>query len=264
MSPPCVATIIVNFRTPELTLDAVRSVLGEPETAEVIVVENASGDDSERLLREGIGGGSRVEMIVAESNRGFGAGNNLGAHAATAPILFLLNSDAILHRGCLRLLVKALEEHPEVGVVAPRLLLGDGTEQQDAFGAFPTVGSILRNRLPDVQDPLHPDWVTGAAMAMRREEFLRLGGFDERIFMYGEDSKLCSDYARKGLGTLRVPEAVVTHLVGQSRTSSEAQRSQHLAGRDMLMRSRGTPQWVLNLIALGRRMNDRFGRRFRR
>jgi len=45
MSPPCVATIIVNFRTPELTLDAVRSVLGEPETAEVIVVENASGDE---------------------------------------------------------------------------------------------------------------------------------------------------------------------------------------------------------------------------
>lgn len=264
MSTPCVATIIVNFRTPKLTIDAVRSVLDEPETAQVIVVDNASGDDSEVTLRSGLPDDPRVELIVAGENRGFGAGNNLGARAATAPILFLLNSDALLHAGSMRLLVAALEEHPEVGIVAPRLLLQDGTEQSDAYGAFPTVLSIARNRLPAARDPLHPDWVTGAAMMMRRSEFLDLGGFDERIFMYGEDSKLCSDYARRGLGTIRVPEAKVTHLVGQSRTSSEAQRAQHLAGRDILMRSRGTPQWVLNLIGVGRRLNDRFGRRLRR
>lgn len=241
-----VSTVIVNFRTPELTLDAVRSVLDEPETHEVIVVENGSGDDSwERLGQFEC---PRVKRIRSERNLGFGGGNNLGAKAATGELLFLLNSDALLQPGALRLLSDALA--PAIGVVAPRLVLPDGADQADAYGPFPTLSRILRG-VHYGGDPESPDWVSGAAMLLRREDFLKVGGFDERYFMYLEDTRLCWDLHRRGLRTRRVPAAHVTHLGGGSKLTKDAQIAQYLESRERFLRDSGTGPLGIAVNRLG-------------
>ncbi len=94
------AVVIVNYRTRELTARAVQSVIGEPEVTEVAVVDNGSGDGSPEFLRAELDD-PRVRVIESASNAGFGQGANLGARSCTAPLLFLLNSDATLLPGSL-------------------------------------------------------------------------------------------------------------------------------------------------------------------
>jgi N-acetylglucosaminyl-diphospho-decaprenol L-rhamnosyltransferase len=234
-----VDTIIVNFRTKELTLDAARSVLSEPETNSVIVVENGSGDGSREWLRDQLAGSPGANVVDAEKNLGFGGGNNLGGRAATAEYVFLLNSDATLEPGGLAPLVKCLE-NPSVGVVAPAVVLANGYQvQPDAQGIFPTPGAILSRRAAKQIDSLEPDWVTGAAMMMRRTEFLDLGGFDENLFMYLEDVDLCKRYRDRGLRVVRELSSKVIHLGGGSKESTRAQKEQFARSTDYYLKKHG-------------------------
>jgi N-acetylglucosaminyl-diphospho-decaprenol L-rhamnosyltransferase len=236
---PSVDTIIVNFRTKELTLDAARSVLSEPETSSVIVVDNGSGDGSREWLRAQLIDSDKANLIDAEENLGFGGGNNLGVRAASAEYVFLLNSDATLEPGGLAPLVRALE-NPSVGVVAPAVVLANGYQfQLDAQGIFPTPGAILSRRAAMQVDSLEPDWVTGAAMMMRRTEFLDLGGFDEELFMYLEDVDLCKRYRDRGLVVARELSSKVIHLGGGSKESSKAQKEQFARSTDYYLKKHG-------------------------
>lgn len=239
-----VSTIIVNFRTPVLTLDAARSVLDEPETLEVVVVENGSGDDSFERLREFEH--PRLKLVRSKVNLGFGGGNNLGAKAATGEALYLLNSDAVSAPGALTALIPALR--PPVGAVAPRVLLRDGAEQDDAYGPFPTLVRIMRGEHYGGEAI---DWLSGVAMLIRKADFDAVGGFDERYFMYMEDVKLCWDLRQKGLTCARVPEATVTHLRGASKASTEAQAAQYLQSREMFLRDSGTSPLGIAVNRLG-------------
>lgn len=246
--PKSVDVIIVNYRTPELTLQAVESVLKEECLNKVIVVDNSAAEPAERFtvpqqLKD------VVELVVAPTNIGFGPANNLGAKKSQASYLLLLNSDAILQPSCADVLAENLAQSAEVGVLAPAVYLPDGrTLQPDALGYFPTPFTIITQQTKRLTDTLTPDWVTGAAMMLRREEFLKLGGFNEQIFFYYEDVELCRRYKRAGYQIKRCKEVGVIHLGGQSRRSTVQQKDMYYKGQDSYLRLIGTPGWQISLV----------------
>ncbi|MFN2606526.1 MAG: glycosyltransferase family 2 protein [Acidimicrobiales bacterium] len=229
--PADVAVVIVNFRTPTLTLAAVRSVAAEPEIAEIVVVDNASGDGSADLLRSHLAAEPRARLVASPANVGFGRGLNLGAASCRAPLLLVLNSDAALVAGSLAPLRRALMDDESVGIVAPAVYTGDGRElQAAAHGVFPTLGAIARRTNHNPPETLWPDWVSGVAMLVRRGDFEAVGGFDPDFSMYLEDVDLCRRVRAAGKSVRRELAAGVTHLGGQSWQAAdppfdEAQRS---------------------------------------
>jgi N-acetylglucosaminyl-diphospho-decaprenol L-rhamnosyltransferase len=235
-----VDVIIVNYRTAELTMQAVRSVLGEPDLGKVVVVENGSPDDSANKLQS-IESDPRMRLVVSKRNLGFGGGNNVAVRHANSRYIFFLNSDAYVKPGCLRILMKRLAEDKAVGLIAPAIYVEEGGALQlDAQGEFPTPTSLLLRKTHRVSDSLAPDWVSGAAFMARREEFKALGGFDERLFMYFEDVDLCRRYRDQGKGILREPSASVIHLGGKSRQSTAMQKKSYYKSQDVYLKLAGS------------------------
>src|SRR5689334_13264187 len=114
-----VSVLIVNFRTAELTGKAVESSLAQPEAEEVIVVDNASGDESVPYLRARFGDEPRVKIVESAENVGFGRANNLAEKEASQLFLFLLNSDAEFHEACLAKLLAHWPTLDRPGILAP-------------------------------------------------------------------------------------------------------------------------------------------------
>lgn len=235
-----VAVIIVNFCTAELTLSAVRSVAAEPEVAEIVVVDNDSGDGSAGLLRSHLAGESRAQIVTSSTNVGFGGGLNLGTQHCTSPLLLLLNSDAALVASSLERLRRTLLADASVGIVAPAVYAGDGEELQvGAHGVFPTLGAIVRRTNHHPPETLWPDWVSGVAMLVRRADFDTLGGFDPDFRMYLEDVDLCLRMRAAGKRVRRELAAGVTHLGGGSWRASDAQFDQAQRSRIVYYRKAG-------------------------
>jgi GT2 family glycosyltransferase len=241
-SHPRVLTVIVNYRTPELTIDCLRSLLDQrqqmPEL-QVVVCDNASGDDSverfERIVGE-YSASSWLSIMPLPENGGFACGNNAAIRPALAAdnppdYVLLLNPDTVVRPGAIASLVQFMQSRPEVGLAGSRLEDPDGTPQRSAF-RFPTIAGELDRSLrfgpvsrlldryvvapPVPQEPTPTDWVAGASLLIRREVFDAIGLLDERYFMYYEEVDFCWRAARAGWPCWYVPESRVVHLVGQS------------------------------------------------
>lgn len=243
-----VSVVIVNYRTPELTVAAVESAAREPEATEIIVVDNASGDGSVARLKEL---GDKIILVESSENLGFGRANNLGVQRATQEYVFLLNSDALLHQGCLGTLLSQWPALDRPGVLAPAVYLEDGvTLQPDAQGPFPTVWGLITRRSARPDPSLTPDWVSGCAMLMKRDDFLAVGGFDPEIFMYYEDVVLCHAIRKRGLGVYRCLEAGVTHLGGKSSLRSWDRKRVYYQAQDIMLRRLGESAWAIAIAKL--------------
>ncbi|MHB8544437.1 MAG: glycosyltransferase family 2 protein [Leptospirales bacterium] len=202
-----VSIIIVSYNTVDILRECLTSVMAhcDPETTEVIVVDNASRDGSCMMIRREFPG---VRLVALTDNTGFGGGNNAGVEVAITPFIVLLNSDAILSCDIATPLARYLEDHPGVACVGPRIALPDGRSQPKTFGNQPSVWRVamqstgLNRVFPKCQllagvDGEHRysadmtvGWLSGVCMAMRREHFMNIGGFDSRFFMYCEDIDL--------------------------------------------------------------------------
>lgn len=234
-----VTVIVVNYRTAESTIESLRSALAEPEVTATVVVDNASGGENVAALRTFATATPSVEVIESPSNLGFGAAVNRAAASARTPYLFMLNSDALVAPGSIGELIHALDADPVLGVVAPIVRRPAGTLQEDTYGHFPSLTTALlrTNHHPRV---IHePDWVSGAAMLVRRAEFARLGGFDEQFFMYLEDVDLCRRYRAAGATIRRVASASVTHLGRASRKASPSNARQYWESLDLYLERAG-------------------------
>ncbi len=235
-----VDVLIVNFRTPALTVEAVRSALLSPTVELVIVVDNASGDDSVNTLRTAFPAESRVLLIESERNGGFGAGNNLAAKSGTSKYLLLLNSDATIDPGAIDSLVAHHELFPSAGVTAPVVLSHGTTSQQgDSYGVFPTPKRILLRRTSRVVDPGSAEWVSGCSFLVERAVFHAMGGFDERIFMYLEDVLFCWQIRRLGLSVRICTEATVQHRGGMSTDGSRSRSELYGCAQDHFLEMTG-------------------------
>src|SRR5262245_20912965 len=238
-----VDVLVVHYKTQECTERAIASALAEEFLRRVIVVDNHSEDGSrEELQRRFVA--APVTFLAQDENLGFGPACNRGAGLATGEFLFFLNSDAVLQPGCLAVLRAKLGQRADIGLVAPHVYRADGrTLQSDAQGIFPTASRILTRRTRAVGTSAEPDWVSAVAVMARRAEFLQLGGFSERLFLYYEDVDLCRRYRRSGQTVLREPAARVIHLGGQSLRSSRERKRLYYTSQDRYLELNGTP-WV--------------------
>ena len=231
-----VAVIIVNFNTGADAVTCAASAAADLAAVphEIVVVDNASGDDSVERLSTAAG----VRLIANTSNRGFGTAINQAARTTHATLLWILNPDCRVESGAFAALLRTLDAHPDCAVAAPQLLNADGSVQASARGEpdawtglfgrhsmltkfFPNAAAARRN-LPAADlvasgvESAPVDWVMGAAMLVRREPFDRVGGFDERYFLYWEDADLCRRLRDAGWTTRYVPGARVRHPGGAS------------------------------------------------
>jgi N-acetylglucosaminyl-diphospho-decaprenol L-rhamnosyltransferase len=233
--------ILVNYRSAALVRQAVESARGTTAIdLEIIVVDN-SADPKELRALEGCGADV---VMAAPSNRGYGAGINLGRTRATADILVASNPDVIFHSGCIDLLAQSLQA--PVGISGPALFWDDGLQWHLPPADKPGFGAALAamldsrsSRLRKVSDarrvlrrvafwtaqaPMLTDALSGAVLAIRRELFDQLSGFDERFFLYFEEHDLIRRAAMRGWRSMFVPAARCRHLYNQSaRSSSEAE-----------------------------------------
>lgn len=238
-----VATIIVNYGTPDLALESVESVLARDHgghEVEVHLVDNASpGDDAVRFeaAKDDRNWGDRVTLWLETRNHGFGRGNNLVLKALDAredppDYVFLLNPDARLENEVIERLVATLEAHPEAGAVGAGILEPPDNEMVTACFRYPTaLGEIERvigfgpvSRLLDrYRSALPPetpagvvDWVAGASVLFRFKAIREVGFFDPGFFLYFEEVDLMRRLADAGWATRYEPGALVIHAAGSS------------------------------------------------
>ena len=238
--------ILINFRTPQYTIDALASLA--PERADVpglhvLLVENASGDDSLPRLRAAIaehGWSDWVTLLAQEKNLGFAGGNNVGfrhvlAQANPPEFILLLNSDTLVHPGCLQAALARLRAEPDIGLLSCMLRNRDGSVQ-NVCRRFPSPGreTVRALGLPyvfrgafewaELEDAgwdrattaRDVEWVGGAFMLMRTETVRQVGGLDDTFFFYGEDIEFCHRMWRTGRRVFFDPAGSITHFGGGS------------------------------------------------
>jgi GT2 family glycosyltransferase len=225
---PDVSIIIVNFNGKEQTRRCLQSLAAVAAAMpyEVIVVDNHSLDGSVEAIRREF---PDVILLAQESNLGFGKANNRGAHEAKGRFLFFVNNDTVFTQNVAATLKEFLESDQSAGAAAPMLKNPDGTFQL-SYGKFPSLLNELRTkrdtlRITHARDDRNPravEWVSFAAVMIRREAFEKIGGFDERYFMYFEDADVCLRLRNAGYATCYCAGVSLIHEGGGSWSSSAA------------------------------------------
>ncbi|MBV6459012.1 MAG: N-acetylglucosaminyl-diphospho-decaprenol L-rhamnosyltransferase [Fimbriimonadaceae bacterium] len=211
-------------------LASLRTVQSEAKF-EVIVVDNASVDGSPEMVTQEF---PEVRLLAQTTNLGFTGGHNLAVRERQGKDAFLLNSDTVVHAGALASLLTFRRDHPEVGILGPKLLNPDGSLQLSCRRFPNPFAALFRNTIfgrlfPNnrftrdylMTDWPHDqarsvDWVSGAAMWVTKETIDRIGLFDEDFFMYCEDVDLCWRAHEAGLDVVYVPFGSITHAIGRS------------------------------------------------
>ena len=230
---------IINFRTCDLTLACVRSVLDElgrldGVTAEVIVVDNRSDDGSAEAIADWIAAQVPpvpVRLVLSSTNSGFSGGHNQAIGAQRAAHYLLMNSDGLLRPGMLGNLLAAARAAPAAGLFAPRIEHEDGTVQTSCFGLPNPASEVIRGAVTapvtrllgrfDVPLPVPPPperigWASFACILLSGRMIDALGPLDEGYFLYFEDVEYCMRARRAGWRLVHVPEARMVHFRGGS------------------------------------------------
>ncbi len=242
-----VSIIIVSYNTATLTVKCVKQALAssgiDKDQLEIIVVDNNSSDNTVQLLKKSY---PDIKIISSPKNLGFGGGNNLGVKNALGEYVLLLNTDAFLKPDSLSKLLNVLVNSNDTLAVAPKLTYEDGQLQQ-SVGYFPTAARVVGwmwglDKLPGIKllfpTPYHfydvskynkdlsPDWLMGACVLLRKDAYLSVAGFDEKIFMYGEEVELFYRLKKKYPDQLvqHISEMAVTHLGSFSSNAANTSR----------------------------------------
>lgn len=229
------SVIIVNYNTRNLLDDCLDSLLAAvPPTngLEIIVVDNASSDGSQEMVRKKY---PQVQLIASAENRGFSAANNLGAAQANGRSLLFLNSDTVLSEEALVQPLDYLDAHPNAGAVTVRLIYPNGERDPDNHRGFPTPWNAMCHfsglgRLfpgsprfngyfqtyADFDQTHVVPVIAGSFMMMPRSVYDQLGGWDEAYFFYGEDIDMCYRINEAGYEIIYFPHVEVLHYKGAS------------------------------------------------
>lgn len=237
MTRPTLSIIIINYNTPELVYQCLKSIKKYVKTSyEVILVENGSKEEY-RIQKSEV---SKIftdtcnfQLLTLKTNVGFGGGNNFGAKQAKGEYLWFLNSDTKLVEDAPSLMINFLKIHPEIGALLPILYHDDGSIQGNLYANFQTLGSITIRRFNftkrelfenNSKDFFYVDVVVGAAMMMKRKIFEKVGGFDQNIFMYLEDDDICKRIEQEGYKNAVLKSTKIIHLEGRSIKNNRARK----------------------------------------
>lgn len=234
---PTVLTVLLNFRTADMTLKALEAALRETAgiAGSITVVDNDSGDGSYEKIRDTVaahGWSDRVRVVASGHNGGFGAGNNvairLGLPDGSKPdFVYLLNSDAFPEPGSIRVLLDAMLADPRCGFAGGYTFGADAVYHNTAF-RFPgilsefelaastgPISALLRRHIVAIPEPaqsMNVDWLAGASLLIRRKALDDIGLFDERYFLYFEETDLCLRASRAGWHCRYVKESRIMHI----------------------------------------------------
>jgi GT2 family glycosyltransferase/glycosyltransferase involved in cell wall biosynthesis len=238
---PRVSVVLVNFRGASDTLEAISGLktLNWPaESLEIVVVDNASGDDSVEVLRLGA---PDVILVESDTNSGFAGGCNLGVEHSSGDVVAFLNNDAKPDPNWLARGVETLMSGPRVGAVASRVLDWEGKTIDYAgagltwygMGYRPLSGHPANRKKEATRGPVL--FGTGSAMMVRLDVYEELGGFDEDFFMFFEDVDFGWRLNLLGYEYLYEPDSLVFHKHHQSMKGVGSHKEEYLLERNALM-----------------------------
>jgi N-acetylglucosaminyl-diphospho-decaprenol L-rhamnosyltransferase len=217
--------VVVDYHADQSLVECVTSLQANG-VDEIVVVENGAPGSTPTSMN------FVAKVITPGVNLGYGRGVNRGAAALSRkPYLVVSNPDVVIHSECVAHLIEYLQSNPEVGIVGPTILRTDGTVYP-SHRKFPNIVLAGFHALLAPIWPSNPlttsyrsankdgtvDWVSGAFFVVSRDAFEKVGGFDERYFMFAEDMALCWSLAKAGWKSAAQPSAVVTHVEGLSRS----------------------------------------------
>jgi N-acetylglucosaminyl-diphospho-decaprenol L-rhamnosyltransferase len=238
---PQFCAVVVSYHTGPSLNDCLEALLASKDCAQIVLVNNGNPDHVAQALRDMAEQHAKLSLIEGHGNIGFGKGCNLGAAQAQCEVLVFVNPDCIVDKGCLAAFSEALTAHPRA-LFGGALRNPDGSEQRgcrrgeltlwSAFVSFAGLGraglgagiwrDFNRDREPVPQDVEAIPVVSGALMALARDQFEALGGFDPAYFLHVEDVDLCKRAAKAGMTVLYVPKATALHIGATSATTNWA------------------------------------------
>ncbi len=228
------AIVIINYKTPQLTINCIESLLPQlTNDMEIVLVDNNSADTSLEKLRDWITKKQvqNVTLIPSPNNSGFSGGNNLGINSIKADYYLLANSDLIFRENAIEALLKTASEYPKIGLFSPRLEWPDCRPQISCFRFHSPFSELIKAAglsivtrlfqkwdiaIPVTQEKSFPPWTSFACILIRNEVFTTVGLMDEDYFLYYEDVDYCRRCHNAGWSILNVPDARVVHLRGGS------------------------------------------------
>ena len=248
-----VAAVVLNYKTPDETLLAVRSVLASRTPfAQVLVVDNAADDECREALREVL---DEVTFLSAGGNTGFSAGVNLGirhALAEGATHVMLVNSDVVLHVGTLRASLDALARDPARGIAAPVIAARRAPDEVESAGMrFSDVSGRMRHTLAGASTRQRfPDWqsvagVSGCAMLVTREVFDAVGLLPESYFFSFEDLAFCLEAHQHGFDVGVAGHALAYHEGSRSMGATSTRRLYFASRNHLLLASTRPGNWLV-------------------
>ncbi len=233
-------TVILNYQTAAMTLRAAERAMAAMAgiAGEILIVDNDSQDGSFEAMSAHVANkkwdSARPSVRVAQSgkNGGYGAGNNFGirtgfSSGSTPDFIYILNPDAFPEKQAIRILMNHLETHPETGLAGSYIYGEDGETHLTTF-RFPSIASefegaiqfgpisrLFKSRCVRIETPDQTqtvDWLAGASLMVRRSIFDKIGYFDEKFFLYFEETDLCRRATQAGWRTEFVPDSRVEHI----------------------------------------------------
>jgi len=225
--------IITHHRTPillKLCLKSIKENIGSLDH-EIIIVDSEAEPNSQDSIRNKF---PQVKFISFLKNVGYAKLVNNGIKTARGEYMLFLNADILIHKDSVIQLLDFIQKHPQVGIVGPQLLTFNNQPQSSCF-YFPTIGSILARRTflgklnwgrkkisrflmleEDLSSPKTVDWLQGSAMLTSRDAVEKVGLWDERFFLYLEDTDWCRRFWQNGYQVVYLPTAQVFHYYGRA------------------------------------------------
>ncbi len=226
---------IVNYNTKIHLKKCIASISKNPPKCsyEIIVVDNASKDGSKKFLKKIQR--ENIKVILNKKNIGFGAACNQIASAQKSSYILFLNPDVEVEKDGIDKLLNSLKGNKKVGVITGKLLFPDGSLQFSCRKS-PTIlrvlfgrESVLRKIFPnniisreflmtdfDYNKIQFPDFIRGAVMLFKMDVFKKIGGFDEKFFLFFEDADICQRLKKMNYKIIYLPEAIFYHSLGES------------------------------------------------
>lgn len=226
--------IIVNYNVKEFLQNLLHSIekASQHLSKEIIVVDNASDDGSVEFIIDKF---PQIKLIVNKKNLGFGKANNIGLKEAKGKFILLINPDTLVAEDTFDKMIEFFQNQPGVGLAGCKILNPDGTLQLACRRSFPgpwtsfTKVTGLSTLFPkrklfakynltylDENQTYEVDAISGSFMMMRKEVYEKIGGFDEKFFMYGEDLDFCYRVQKSGFKVFYVHTTQIIHYKGES------------------------------------------------
>lgn len=231
-----VSVIIVNWNAGKYLEETIESLYEKNTDVsfEVIIIDNNSAKDEESyLFLDRITEHDNVTVVKSNENLGFAKANNLGMSIAKGNNFFILNPDVVFHDNCIKILSDYLNDNADVGMAGPKVLYADGSFQQPCLRGKPypkdTLFHIIglakafpKNEYLNGYALWHLDrnkiqecWsVSGCALMLKRELYEKIGGIDERYFMYQEETDWGIECKKAGYKVIYNPNTTITHYQG--------------------------------------------------